>query len=434
LAAFGDKKTGANPALSTVLTSRSLDASVNAAVAMQSESIGVSALQNAFSEERAYSARMRILMTLEALQDLSKHLAGVPGRKNLLWFSSDFPAHLFPNPGEQGYFNYEMQADDSLVRRTADDLTAARIAIYPINAKGVMNDEVLNADSRGPENTSNSSHIGSADPTTDPAHPMNAYRAEARARAAEIQGMNQLASETGGKAIYNTNDLNTATQRAVSDGAHYYTLSYSPANKKMDGHYRSIEVRVAGSKYKLSYRYGYNADDESKIPAPTDSDPLRPMVRYGMPNATQILYGVRVVPVQPQPAPGATHAGKNANLTGPITRYDLDFMVRWQDVKLEATPQGRRRGTIQVALLAYDRDGKAVNWAGATQGMNLDPNVHAAIQKSGIPVHTEIDLPNTDVYLETGVYDWGSGKTGTLEIPLRVGSDTAGRPAAANTN
>jgi len=89
-----------------------------------------------------------------------------------------------------------------------------------------------------------------------------------------------------------------------------------------------------------------------------------------------------------------------------------------------------------VALLAYGRDGKAVNWAGATQGMNLDLNVYAAIQKSGIPVHAEIDLPNTDVYLETGVYDWGSGKAGTLEIPLRVGAGVAAapQPPAAKTN
>jgi hypothetical protein len=30
----------------------------------------------------------------------------------------------------------------------------------------------------------------------------------------------------------------------------------------------------------------------------------------------------------------------------------------------------------------------------------------------------EIDLPNTDVYLVTGVYDWSTSKAGTLEIPL----------------
>ncbi|HUD53664.1 MAG TPA: hypothetical protein VMR02_00440 [Terracidiphilus sp.] len=30
----------------------------------------------------------------------------------------------------------------------------------------------------------------------------------------------------------------------------------------------------------------------------------------------------------------------------------------------------------------------------------------------------EIDLPQGDAWLATGVYDWNTGKGGTLEIPL----------------
>jgi hypothetical protein len=47
------------------------------------------------------------------------------------------------------------------------------------------------------------------------------------------------------------------------------------------------------------------------------------------------------------------------------------------------------------------------------------PDVYAAIQRSGVPAHFEIDVPSDkDVFLSTGVYDWGSGKAGTLEIPI----------------
>jgi VWFA-related protein len=453
LAAIGDKKAGAIPETGMAQNSRGEEASINATAAMQSESIaghgmsalGASALMSSFSAEQAFDTRNRILMTIEALQDLSKHLASVPGRKNLLWFSTDFPVHFFPNPGEQGYGNYLMLVPESLIHKTADALTAARIAVYPINAKGVMNDEALNADSRGPENTFSSSHIGAADPSAN-------YSAEAKARASEIEQMNQLAAETGGKAIYNTNDLNTATQRAIDHGSRYYTIAYTPANNKMDGSYRHIEIQVtAKGKYKVAYRQGYNADDTTKVKAEPAADPLRPLLKFGMPSATELLYGVRAAPAVPQPPPNAKRAGKNAKLTGPTTRYNVDFMIRWQDVKLDPTPQGTKcgklfqdcppglqthTGNIQVGLQAYDRDGKAVNWAEATQGMNLDPNVYAAIQKSGIPVHAEIDLPNTDIYLETGIYDLGSGKAGTLEIPLHVGADAAAPPpsATAKTN
>jgi hypothetical protein len=75
--------------------------------------------------------------------------------------------------------------------------------------------------------------------------------------------------------------------------------------------------------------------------------------------------------------------------------------------------------------MAYDRDGKAVNWIAVTQGMDLKPEIFAAIQKPGVPVHMEIDLPNSEVFLETGIYDWSTGKAGTLEVPVGVRTQTA---------
>ena len=164
---------------------------------------------------------------------------------------------------------------------------------------------------------------------------MGAFRAEASERSRIISDMEQIASDTGGKAYFNTNDLKSAVKKAFDDGSHYYTIVYAPTNIKMDGSYRHIDVQVtAKGKYKTAYRRGYNADDTSKAVAPQDTDPLRPLLIRGLPSATQLLYGVRVVPANPQPAANATRAGKNPKLTGPTTRYSIDFFVRWQDVKL----------------------------------------------------------------------------------------------------
>jgi hypothetical protein len=119
-----------------------------------------------------------------------------------------------------------------------------------------------------------------------------------------------------------------------------------------------------------------------------------------------------------------SHAGKDPKLACPCTRYTIDIMIRWTDLGLEKTNDNHHQGKISIGMMAYDRDGDAENWGGAIQGMNLDPDVFAAIQKSGVPAHMEIDLPNTDVFLETGVYDWNTGKAGTLEIPLHSGLPT----------
>ena len=371
---------------------------------------GLGAVMAANHDSLQYDYSRRIEMTLEALDYLARYLGGVPGRKNLIWFASSFPVTVFPNYGQMVTLNNQLRVPASEIKTTADLLTVSKVAVYPIGAGGMMNDHWMEGDIAG---NGRASGGGAA------LNGIAGFGGENDRRALLIMGMEQLASDTGGKAFFNTNGLNTAVKHAIDDGAHYYTLAYTPTNGKLDGSYRRIEVKVSATgKYKVAYRHGYNADNMKTAEAMPQSDPLRPLLKFGLPDATQLIYGVRVAPAAQQPAPNATRAGMNPALTGPVTRYALDFMIRWKDVDFNLRPDGTRRGKIQLGLLAYDRDGKAVNWEDGTQEMNVKPDTWTAIQKSGIPAHMEIDLPNEEIYLNTGVYDWGSNKAGTLEIPL----------------
>jgi hypothetical protein len=197
----------------------------------------------------------------------------------------------------------------------------------------------------------------------------------------------------------------------------------------MDGQFRSIDVSIPEMKYTLAYRKGYYALDPAQGPggsknAPQEKtaatpNPLQQLMLRGAPSSTEILYGARVAPADPQPAPSAARAGKNAKLAGPMRRYAVDLMIRWTDVKLQPAADGKHTGKVQVELLAYDRDGHPLNWVGGTLAMNLSPDMFTAIQRSGVPAHFEIDVPSDkDVFLSTGVYDWETGKAGTLEVPI----------------
>lgn len=107
-------------------------------------------------------------------------------------------------------------------------------------------------------------------------------------------------------------------------------------------------------------------------------------------------------------------------------------MIRWTDVELDPSTDGNHKGKLQVELMAYDREGHALNWVGGTQAMNLTPDLYKAIQNSGVPAHFEIDLPvGKEIFLETGVYDWATGKAGTLEVPLPSVSSTAATTSSA---
>jgi len=427
--AINDKKNGVSPEADTSVT-RSLqdkadDVEDKRRMALINMSpAGMEVLSALQANTASYQADQRVVMTLDALNYMARYLAGVPGRKNLIWFSTSFPITFFPSTKEKQTFGQMREYSAAL----------KEVAVYPIGAEGMMAehmyDPIING--RGPtdfEGGQVSSRKGPGSSARG-GDEMNPNVNESAARADKIMAMEQLAADTGGKAFYNTNDLNAAMVHAIENGAHYYTLVYTPTNKKMDGSYRRIGVKAATGKYSLAYRRGYNADDSATASTKPEADPLHALLMRGMPNSTQMLYGTRVVPVTPQPAPEAKRAGKNAKLSGPTTRYSVDFMIRWTDVAWETSADGTHRGKIQAELLAYDREGNAVNWVGVTQAMELKPELFAPIQKSGVPVHLEIDLPNSDVYLETGVYDWETAKAGTLEIPILRAASGPGTVAA----
>src|SRR6185436_17443391 len=71
--------------------------------------------------------------------------------------------------------------------------------------------------------------------------------------------MNSVADQTGGRAFYNTNNIDKAIRESMEDGSSYYTLGYYPDNKSWDGRFRRITVKVARAGVKLHYRQGFFA-------------------------------------------------------------------------------------------------------------------------------------------------------------------------------
>jgi hypothetical protein len=183
--------------------------------------------------------------------------------------------------------------------------------------------------------------------------------------------METIAEETGGRAFYSTNALSDAVKDAVGNGSHYYTVAYSPTNDKADGKFRRIQVSLANSTYKLSYRRGYFADRpsyEATSQEGTD-DPLVPLIGLGMPDFDQILFKVQLVPKNPQPPASARRAGNNTKLKAPFTRYDVNFAVALPD-----TSQWAQTPTAPAAAIL-----KLCSWHSARTATSLILSRSAAI-------------------------------------------------------
>jgi hypothetical protein len=297
-------------------------------------------------------------------------------------------------------------------------LADAQLAVYPIAAEGLIGDLAYEA---------NAKEIGQKRPSNAMRDQLKQMQTGETSRDLNHSAMQDVAQDTGGQAYYNTNNLSAALAHVVSNGTHYYAIAYAPTNAAMDGKFRRIQVKLVSGKGSLSYRRGYYADELSTALSAgqkPDADPLVPLIARNLPDYSQILYKVLVQPVNPQPPADAAHVGSNTDLKGPFTRYGVDFAISIGDLKLDPGSGGVRHGNIEIALAAYDRAGKPVNLVITKGDVHLDSK---EMQKGGLQIHKEIDVPKEYVFLRTGVYDLKANTVGTLGMPLTDAVTTAAK-------
>jgi len=371
----------------------------------------VIATKQFLSDTANFQTRMRTQMTLDAMQQLARYLADIPGRKNIIWFSGSFPAGILADPDAPDPFSGAANFQEE-IRRTTDLLTTAQVALYPIAAEGLTSDVAFQVDNR---------QIGEKRGSVAAMDTMQQSQVAARDLDFSHASMLQLAKETGGQAFFNANGLNDAFARVVNNGSRYYSLAYSPTNPAMDGKYRHILIKLASGKETLSYRRGYFADDLHTVLASgqkPNSDPLLPLIGRNLPDYAQIVYKILVQPTKPQPAADAPHIGSNTDLKGPFTRYGVDFAVSVDDLQTTSAADGTHQGSIEVMLVTYDAEGKPLNQVANRSEIRIPAKDFANVRKGGLQIHKEIDMPQGSAFLRTGIYDFNAATAGTLGVPL----------------
>jgi VWFA-related protein len=423
-----------SPALSTMAEENMHQRMLGAMADTHASASAVGAFQVLQAEMKGTQTAAQTSMTLEALQQLSRYLSGFPGRKNLIWFSGSFPKidlRATNDPADHGVDTHGV--DDRGVakeaEKTVNGLASAQVAIYPVGAPGLDTDSLYEAS----QVSARAAATSALDQSPDIKGQNQSLQGDNISRYSNQKEMDDLATNTGGRAFYNTNGLKEALGEVINQGAHYYSISYSPTDKKTIGRYRHIEVKLRKRHYTLAYRHGYFEDDERQ-PKPADhkadTDALQRLMARGIPESTQILYHVRVLPSRLEPMADAPVVGDNKDVRGPFTRYGADFVIPIDDLNFEITPDGVRHGNVELALVAYDHEGKPLNWLFRSIRTSLKPELYTSVQKTGAQFHQEIDVPKGEFYLRTGIYDTESDTSGTLEIAL--GKLDGGKSAPSN--
>ncbi len=177
---------------------------------------------DAAGEAERIDGLTRLASSDEEMNMVADHLAGIPGRKNLIWLAGVF------------------QISPTALQK----FTNAGVAIYPVD---------VHASTHTP---------GECD------------------KADVYKALQALAATTGGRAYYCRHDLDAAIGEAMDDGRGSYTLGFYPSRdddhiSQVQPQFHQLTVSVTRPGVTLRYRTSYQAEP----PHPPSTDPVADLVQ-----------------------------------------------------------------------------------------------------------------------------------------------------------
>jgi VWFA-related protein len=382
----------------------------------------VAELEQFENDLTAMQTDLRVQVTLDALQQLARYLSGIPGRKNLIWFSGSFPITIDPEDAPRSPFRNVTDYGD-LIKKTTALLTAARVAVYPIDARGLMRQNTVDAryaPSLNGMSVDGSGKLVAGQKQQNIATDFSKFMTQTDE---EQASMETVAEETGGKAFVNTNDLKDDVADVIGSGSSYYSIAYAPSEAKSDGSFRRIKVSVDKGGYKLAYREGYYAEDSAQNSQ--SASLVASAVLHGAPPATEIAVRARVLPstdplLSSVKLPVSPAGRMAATMKGPTQRYVIDLSVDPREFAFIQMPDGSEHAHLEFLLVDYDPDGNRVNYLDQALNAGFTAKQYADAMASGLHARMQIDVPQAHSSLRIAVEDLNAGRAGSLEVDVNA--------------
>lgn len=359
---------------------------------------------------------------------LGHYLEGLPGRKNLIWLSSNFPSTvpmfavqnmIATATGAAGEMSAGASAplqaqgfdgsapiplgeswDAKVMKQAIDALNAAQVSVYPVSVAGLK-----------PE-------LSGIDTIAD-----------------------HIAMATGGRAYYNTNDIAGALQEATVNGSSYYEISYMPSDSREDGSERRIHVSLDKKGYILEYRHYYYADDPhapltidekraalavaDQVVAHQQGDSMFAYMKHGAPIDHDIIFRAQfhagaarmatpsqMASLEDQPAYFVVRKSNRPEKLSPpipLQPYTIDYLV------LDHAVPGASGQVLEFAAGAFDNMGKLLNGISQTAVRATDA---AGKQQPFFRAQQTLEVPTTAEWIRVAVRDVNTDRIGTMEIHL----------------
>ena len=173
---------------------------------------------------------------LAALQTAAQELGQFNEKKSLIYFASGLRLNGIDNQAQ--------------LHATVDAAIKAGVSFWPVDARGLVAGAPLGDATQGSPGNAGMYSGTAAQATTN-----NFQQSQ--------DTLFALAGDTGGKALFDTNDLTRGIVQAQQSVSDYYILGYYTANKAQNGRFRRVKISLTKNPdANLKYREGYYAGKE----------------------------------------------------------------------------------------------------------------------------------------------------------------------------
>lgn len=344
----------------------------------------VAGIQNFANAAVGYDLERRTDITFEALDELARALGGLPGRKNVIWVTGDLPFTL--NPDNRIMTDAELSEDlPSFNTRRVDEHSSGD---YAATARRAGAEQIREADAR----------LAAAQ--------IALYPVDARGLSISLdqdpqEVMREMARDTGGRAYVNQNEIKQGVERAMEDTSATYTLGYYTTNKKWDGKYRNIKIKLDRQGVDLQHRRGYFALDPTQLKGYKPNQEVAAALGDAVP-ATQVAFSARVLP--------------SPNAKG---KLGVDFLVDASTLSAEDASGGKKMNVFFYAT-AFSQNGKILGTQSQKVDQTFNSSDYQQIMQHGMMLHIDLAPPGNATQLRLAVQDARTGLVGTINAPLQT--------------
>jgi VWFA-related protein len=313
-------------------------------------------------EMRQHFQGNRATYTIDAIESVGHHLAGIRGRKNLIFVSGAFPLNFFAGVGRSAVAE---------INRATRSLNDANVSLYGVDARGLI-------------------------PTFTGIPGRQTVTTLSMVQANQ-DILLSVSEKTGGRAFLNTNDIQGAIRSAADDARVSYVLGYYPADDRADGRFHRITVKVNRPGVEVRHREGYFAPATSKQANAQRTGALNAAVLSAI-DARGLNMTVRIDPV-----------------AGRLAEYRVSLRVQPNAIGLERRGS-ESRGAVDVIVAQVRADG--------AEGRSLDTRVDISVpderlpefQRDGFSLDHTFTLVQSAARLRVVVRDVRTGAIGAIGV------------------